>query len=386
MIPEKTALEEYKLNFSAYESCRESIIRYREELANVEKKRLLLWSSDILFYGLPYLISFLLIYFIIKASFVVSLIASFYFAFYGGLLLSSSDFIKNIVSFGNFNKVKKVSDIIKKQIKEAEDLSKSIRDKLRPFEKETCDYYHSKLEQFFENNLYNKRSGSKQFEESLSEFAAIIEKLSVINSKFITTSIPLWGYENYLAKRKIDHDYQSSKKSEESVSIDNFVHSVSALKEYKKEVTAPEKLYRTAQKIDNWDEINSRRKMTGDEGEEIILIMERKFFESIARDDLADRVRHVSVEQGDGLGYDILSFFSDGREKYIEVKSTKTSLATPYYLSRNELQFFKEHPQDAFIYRVFISDNEPQIKADLSSDIFIINEITPIQYMVKAKN
>jgi hypothetical protein len=38
------------------------------------------------------------------------------------------------------------------------------------------------------------------------------------------------------------------------------------------------------------------------------------------RADLSAKVRHVAVEEGDGAGYDVLSYEEDGRELYVEVK------------------------------------------------------------------
>ena len=125
--------------------------------------------------------------------------------------------------------------------------------------------------------------------------------------------------------------------------------------------------------------------MTGLKGEEIAVVIEQEFFESIGRKDLAQKVRHVSAEDGDGLGYDVLSFFENGKEKYIEVKSTTTSLSSPFYLSRNELGFLNEHNEDAFIYRVLVSDDTPQIMSYSGAEILEKNELIPVQYMVKTK-
>ena len=54
---------------------------------------------------------------------------------------------------------------------------------------------------------------------------------------------------------------------------------------------------------------------------------------------LGDRVEHVAVAKGDGLGYDVLSFDVDGRERFIEVKTTSFGKQTPFFVSRNELEF-----------------------------------------------
>ena len=64
--------------------------------------------------------------------------------------------------------------------------------------------------------------------------------------------------------------------------------------------------------------------------------MERRQLSKLQRPDLARKVRWVAVEDGDGAGYDILSFNSSGHELLIEVKTTNGGPATPFFLSRNE--------------------------------------------------
>lgn len=44
---------------------------------------------------------------------------------------------------------------------------------------------------------------------------------------------------------------------------------------------------------------------------------------------LAGKVERVSNTRGDGLGYDVLSFDGDGKERLIEVKTTRYGASTP---------------------------------------------------------
>lgn len=289
----------------------------------------------------------------------------------------------NIVSLGEFNRIEKQLSKVKEQYWEVEKLKKDAREKLVPFESVVRNYYQTKLKDFLEENLYKKRSGGQQFEQSLSEFASMIEEVSKID--FITTYIPLYEYQDYLRKRASDHSTQTSKQSERVISTRNFISSFSSSHEQKRhENVAPENLYRIARKID-WEALNKQRKLTGTKGEEIAVAVEQEYFESIGRKDLADKIRHVSAEDGDGLGYDILSFFVDGREKYIEVKSTTTSLAIPLYLSRNELAFLKEHPDDAFIYRILVSGENSHIESQSSRHFLQVNDFVPVRYMARSK-
>ena len=130
-------------------------------------------------------------------------------------------------------------------------------------------------------------------------------------------------------------------------------------------------------------EINKKRKETGDKGEEIVFLLEKEYFESINRKDLAEKVRHVSLKD-DGLGYDILSFFDDEKEKYIEVKSTTTSIESQFKfnISKNELKFLEEHKDDAFVYRVSLATEPPEIEIKPSSEI-LEGEITPTSFIIR---
>jgi hypothetical protein len=94
--------------------------------------------------------------------------------------------------------------------------------------------------------------------------------------------------------------------------------------------------------------------------------------------------RHVSVEEGDGLGYDILSYFPDGREKLIEVKTTRGAFQSPFYITRNELEKSRSPSSNYWLYRVFNFD-EDGMKADLA---LINGDLSPFcqspsQYLVK---
>ena len=52
---------------------------------------------------------------------------------------------------------------------------------------------------------------------------------------------------------------------------------------------------------------------------------------------LAASIEHVARVRGDGDGFDVLSFEESGKERLIEVKTTKYGQDTPFFVSRNEL-------------------------------------------------
>jgi len=91
----------------------------------------------------------------------------------------------------------------------------------------------------------------------------------------------------------------------------------------------------------------------GRDGELLVLAYEKERLESIGKSELADKVQHTSVEEGDGAGYDIRSFDAEGNPVFIEVKTTKGSSSTPFYMSSNEKAFAKSHIDSFKIYRVY---------------------------------
>ncbi|MCE0554936.1 DUF3883 domain-containing protein [Bacillus thuringiensis] len=78
---------------------------------------------------------------------------------------------------------------------------------------------------------------------------------------------------------------------------------------------------------------------------------------------MAEKVHRISQIEGDGLGYDILSYEIDGKEKYIEVKGTINEANIPFPISSSEVQFSEEKTEAFYIYRVFgLKTDTPQLK------------------------
>ncbi|CAN7685960.1 DUF3883 domain-containing protein [Mesorhizobium amorphae] len=98
---------------------------------------------------------------------------------------------------------------------------------------------------------------------------------------------------------------------------------------------------------------DARNRQLGKSGEERIFFAEQSGLRVAGRDDLARKVRWVSVEDGDGAGYDIRSFDPAGRERLIEVKTTTGHKQTPFLLSENERSFSEERPDAFRLVRLF---------------------------------
>lgn len=140
----------------------------------------------------------------------------------------------------------------------------------------------------------------------------------------------------------------------------------------------------TPKKIDFINQAKSQKKL-GYAGELIVLKYEKDFLERAGKSNLMKKVKHVSDEEGDGAGYDILSFDLDGNEKYIEVKTTKFNSDTPFYLTDNELEFSKKEASNYYLYRVYdfdIQENQAKLYI-LHGDLTNILSLKPQNYIVE---
>jgi hypothetical protein len=122
----------------------------------------------------------------------------------------------------------------------------------------------------------------------------------------------------------------------------------------------PDRLRHLVRKFDPVER-DHRNRALGKAGERFVLDLERRCLTQADRADLAERVRWVAAEDGDGAGYDIMSFDPAGRQRLIEVKTTNGSVRTPFYLSRNERGFAEEMRAEWRIYRVHLFAKDPRI-------------------------
>jgi hypothetical protein len=93
-------------------------------------------------------------------------------------------------------------------------------------------------------------------------------------------------------------------------------------------------------------------------GEKLVLEYEKRKLIEAGRTEETGEVRHVSYLDGDGAGYDILSFDEEGREKYIEVKTTTMDEQTPFMITDHEVQFSERGSEQYRLYRVYNYDAE----------------------------
>ncbi len=104
-----------------------------------------------------------------------------------------------------------------------------------------------------------------------------------------------------------------------------------------------------------------RNRNLGNAGEAFVVEVERKRLEEADRKELARKIRWVAAEDGDGAGYDILSFNTSGSEHLIEVKTTNGASRTPFFLTTNECDMSRERTLHWKIYRVHMFARDPRI-------------------------
>jgi hypothetical protein len=135
----------------------------------------------------------------------------------------------------------------------------------------------------------------------------------------------------------------------------------------------------------NFLERNKQNIELGTRGEIIVLKWEKDNLIEQGLNNLAGKVRHISQESGDGAGYDILSYDKEGKEKFIEVKTTKRGVISQFYYSGNELSFMR-NCDNYYLYRLNL-ENEKQAELTIISKDDFLNkfEFFPYQYIVRLK-
>jgi hypothetical protein len=98
----------------------------------------------------------------------------------------------------------------------------------------------------------------------------------------------------------------------------------------------------------------------GRAGEELIYKFEKHRLLQAGHTGLAAKVEHVARTQGDGLGFDILSFEESGEERFIEVKTTTFAKETPFFASAAEIRFAQRNARRFALFRLFDFRRKPK--------------------------
>jgi hypothetical protein len=107
--------------------------------------------------------------------------------------------------------------------------------------------------------------------------------------------------------------------------------------------------------------LEARNRSLGSAGEKFILEYEHERLWRAGKRELASRIEHTAETKGDGLGYDIVSFETDGRERLIEVKTTRFGIGTPFYATKNEVNYSQMREKEYHLYRLFSFVKQPKL-------------------------
>lgn len=107
-----------------------------------------------------------------------------------------------------------------------------------------------------------------------------------------------------------------------------------------------------------WERQVGRREASR-RGEECIVEVEREALRKLGRKDLAGKVERVSPYDV-GAGYDVLSFYPDGREKYIEVKASSGRMTT-FEITAKEKAVAEECGEAYWLYLVQNLEDAPAV-------------------------
>lgn len=106
-----------------------------------------------------------------------------------------------------------------------------------------------------------------------------------------------------------------------------------------------------------------KNKKLGERGEKIAMDLEKKRLLNAGKKDLAKMIKRVSLIS-DSLGYDILSYETDGTKRLIEVKATRSKVGSAnFFFTENELRTAKEN-DNYYIYMVYdVISESPKVWA-----------------------
>lgn len=209
--------------------------------------------------------------------------------------------------------------------------------------------------------LIGRSRGS--IERKHQNISAVLEKLGM---PWIAGYKPLRNYQNallagidrYLSIRPFDLVTERKNKEIELHELPTLFFEQPPTMSDNKELE-PEALKRLVRKFDP-AERDQRNRALGMQGEELVLAAERSRLSNFGRSDLSERVRWVSREDGDGSGFDILSFDERGCEILLEVKTTAGHRTTPFFMSENERRLSVERPEAFRLVRLYDFARSPR--------------------------
>lgn len=111
----------------------------------------------------------------------------------------------------------------------------------------------------------------------------------------------------------------------------------------------------------NYLELEQKNMAIGECGELLALNYEKWRLQTAGLPKLADQIRWISKEEGDGAGFDILSKTIEGKDIFIEVKTTTLGKETPIFFSKRENDCAARNKERYYLYRIFNVKQNPKM-------------------------
>lgn len=109
----------------------------------------------------------------------------------------------------------------------------------------------------------------------------------------------------------------------------------------------------------NYLQKECRNQKLGQTGELFVLNYEKARLIHCGQENLSDKVEHIALYD-DTAGFDIRSFDDNGKDRFIEVKTTTCGKEFPFYLSHREVKTSQNLTEHYFLYRLFnFSEKKP---------------------------
>lgn len=214
--------------------------------------------------------------------------------------------------------------------------------------------------------LNNRSDGSIEFKHQ--NISAV---LANIGRPYIKGYLPRFNYQRILEDKVLEYLIRNIQIeglfkdfSDKEIKIKKEYLDLNSLLTDPPKVTSveePAEIYQPRLTKINYIEREQNNQRIGILGEEIVIKYEKWNLVKIGKENLADTIEWISRDKGDGAGFDILSRYPNGKDKYIEVKSTKLSKETPFFFSRNEMDFSIRHSNDFHLYRLYNLEDQAKM-------------------------
>jgi len=249
-----------------------------------------------------------------------------------------------------------------------EEVEAIVADYLQMLTMELAGQTYSKTEhrRILQSRLNNRSDGSIEFKHG-NISAAMVD----LGFPYIRGYKPRANYQALLAVVAADHVRDKATLDQAALSAVQQPAVVPMVTDFSRvKSDAPQRQHRTAEPMNplfframkrDYLEREAQNQSLGLAGEAFTVQFEHWRLIELGQHRLADRVEHVSQSKGDGLGYDVLSFESDGKERLIEVKTTTFGRDTPFFVSRGELALSHGAKDQFHLYRLFEFRKSPRL-------------------------